>query len=745
MKYQTFSSWVVVGLALSTFACFSASDPVVGEDLPEVRPWYDSDGVCNSTVISERVADAKTVIEDARSILQSKLKTGSRTDAIYATLGYLHSQDNVFQITSDNSAIFFSSDSGIRCGIYIDTMKPISSRQVPKLTPLPYGQPPLDQASETRRGAIYTTLTSTDGFSNSHHRLAEMPTTLGVRHGTTFEGSEVTLDSIRKMSDFDVIYIRTHGTLDQGVFNFMTGESPSGDLCPLANELRDQAIGLGTTVNSGSVYFTIYPKFFKGASFKENSLAYFSSCYGLNTPSLASIMHDQGLGAFVGWSNVVASEIEDLYTNIALFLRLFQGASLGAAITELTAENFRFGNISVDIDGEEIFSKLDYYPKPQGGKVRITLVGCDEDSECPQDPYPLICSEHQCEQIVMQPCECLNRECGLDPDCAEWYDCGSCKKYWVCNESGICEPPDCPAAKDCTDRVCGPDPACGESCGDCLDTEVCDSRGRCMPNVPGICANGWCLIPAGTFNRGSPDDEPDRYDNEGPVHSVTISRPFYMKQTLVTQAEWRLLSTVNPSYFAWCDDCPVERVSWFEAIEYANRLSFLEGFEPCYTTEEISSTNERESMEYRVHLNGVDCQGFRLPTEAEWEYAARAGTTEARYGELEQIAWYKDNSEGTTHPVGQKTPNAWGLHDVLGNVMEWATDHYGSYGTECEFGCTDPCGPTQYSHSRSVRGSYWDHDAKDLRFARRSSGDEWSSYSSIGFRLVRTVPPAQIP
>ena len=118
----------------------------------------------------------------------------------------------------------------------------------------------------------------------------------------------------------------------------------------------------------------------------------------------------------------------------------------------------------------------------------------------------------------------------------------------------------------------------------------------------------------------------------------------------------------NPSFFDECGDCPVERVSWDDVQEFIGRLNALEG-------------------EVR----------YRLPTEAEWEYAARAGTSGDRYGgDLDAIAWYRENSEGRTHPVGQKAPNAFGLHDMLGNVFEWVQDWYGAYPGGS---VTDPRGP----------------------------------------------------
>ena len=210
-------------------------------------------------------------------------------------------------------------------------------------------------------------------------------------------------------------------------------------------------------------------------------------------------------------------------------------------------------------------------------------------------------------------------------------------------------------------------------------------------------------VPAGEFLMGSTSEE--ALSREQPVTRVRISRAFELGKHEVTQAEWEAVMGSNPSRFDECGgDCPVERVSWDDVQEFIGRLNALEG-------------------EAR----------YRLPTEAEWEYAARAGTSGDRYGgDLDAIAWYDGNSGGGTHPVGQKAPNAWGLHDMLGNVWEWVQDWYGPYPGGS---VTDPQGPASGS-ARVGRGGGWVFDARSCRASDRIILTPGFRYY-LGFRLLR--------
>jgi hypothetical protein len=217
----------------------------------------------------------------------------------------------------------------------------------------------------------------------------------------------------------------------------------------------------------------------------------------------------------------------------------------------------------------------------------------------------------------------------------------------------------------------------------------------------------FALIAAGTFEMGSWDG----WAAERPVHTVTLTQPFYMQKTEVTQAQWTAVMGYNRSWFSACGEtCPVESVSWDEAQEFISNLNAAQ-------------------QEWT----------YRLPTEAEWEYAHRAGTTGSYAGNLDQMAWYGENSSNRTHPVGLKAPNAWGLHDTSGNVEEWVQDWFDA-GYYSVSPAADPPGPPSGTY-RSIRGGTCWYSAFALRSAYRRYNRPYYRDSGRGFRLVRT--PAQ--
>jgi formylglycine-generating enzyme required for sulfatase activity len=235
--------------------------------------------------------------------------------------------------------------------------------------------------------------------------------------------------------------------------------------------------------------------------------------------------------------------------------------------------------------------------------------------------------------------------------------------------------------------------------------------------------DGFVWVEAGTFQMGSTDGGID----EKPVNPVTIRRPFYISPYEVTQKQWREVMGTNPSRFKG-EYLPLERVSWYEAVEYCNRLSRKERLTPCY-----SRSGDNITCDFTAN-------GYRLPTEAEWEYAARGGNQSKGYtyagsNSPVDVAWYESNSWSSTHPVGQKKPNELGLYDMSGNVWEWCWDWYGSYSTSSH---VDIRGPEVGSY-RVIRGGGWFLSVGLLQVASRSANAPSGRYEHLGFRPVRTA------
>jgi formylglycine-generating enzyme required for sulfatase activity len=239
-------------------------------------------------------------------------------------------------------------------------------------------------------------------------------------------------------------------------------------------------------------------------------------------------------------------------------------------------------------------------------------------------------------------------------------------------------------------------------------------------------ASDFVRIEAGTYTIGSPLEETSRQSDES-EHDVHITRSFLMAKFETTQAQYSLLMRVNPSSFSGSNR-PVENVTWYDAVEFANNASQAAGLSPCY---QISGTTV-------AWPEGLDCTGYRLPTEAEWEVAARAETDGPYAGgsDLDSLAWTASNANNTTHPVGEKAPNAWRLYDMSGNVWEWVWDGYAAYGAGT---VVDPTGPEQPS-IRVLRGGCWLYTAAYARLAGRDGYGPGERNNFLGFRLSRTVP-----
>jgi formylglycine-generating enzyme required for sulfatase activity len=265
-------------------------------------------------------------------------------------------------------------------------------------------------------------------------------------------------------------------------------------------------------------------------------------------------------------------------------------------------------------------------------------------------------------------------------------------------------------------------------------------------------AHGWVYIEAGTFLRGSPPNEPGRLAIET-QHEVTLTTDYLLQPTEVTQEQFAAVMGYNPAHFTACGpSCPVEDVTWHEAAAYCNRLSEREGLATCY-----SCTGAGRSV--HCQRNGAypslyECAGYRLPSEAEWEHAARAGEAgstpdgtiaatqlecDSPHPLLDPLAWFCGNSGGRTHPVAQKEPNPRGLYDMLGNVWEWNHDWDSLYPTRP---VTDPWGPVT-GLSRVGHGGSWVNKGLLVRFAARGGGAPDKAYGFLGFRPARSCHGAE--
>ena len=247
-------------------------------------------------------------------------------------------------------------------------------------------------------------------------------------------------------------------------------------------------------------------------------------------------------------------------------------------------------------------------------------------------------------------------------------------------------------------------------------------------------------IPSGMFLMGSPDGTGE--EDEHRQHEVRITQPFYLGVTEVTQAQYEAVMGNNPSWFAATGggkdkvagqstgELPVEHVSWLDAVKFCNRLSEMEGRKPFY---EINGET--------VRVPDWKASGYRLPTEAEWEYACRAGTA-SRYSfgddpaDLGEHEWFSENSGSRTHPVGEKRPNAFGLFDMAGNVLEWCWDAYDKdYYTRSPR--DNPTGPDAAGAAfRVFRGGGWGYDPRSCRSAVRDEGTPGLRDFTLGFRLA---------
>ena len=260
---------------------------------------------------------------------------------------------------------------------------------------------------------------------------------------------------------------------------------------------------------------------------------------------------------------------------------------------------------------------------------------------------------------------------------------------------------------------------------------------------------GFVKIPKGKFSMGCSIGR----SIEKPVHEVTLTRSFLMCDHEVTQTEFKsVMGELPSSTLKYSSDYPVSYVNWYQAITYCNKRSIAEGFTPCYAVDGIEDWTKVfwnsipiSDETWDAATCNFDADGYRLPTEAEWEYAARAGNSTTNSliwsgttseNSIEDYAWYRRNSILSVHSVKQKIPNEFYLYDMSGNVFEWCWDSYNTYNNEA---VTDPTGAKSGAY-RMARGGAYSRDASYCTVSYRQEFGAGDPRDVNGFRVVRTIP-----
>ena len=633
---------------------------------------------------------SKSLLSGLKSYYNNSLKTKGRSLARTATIQWLRDQTGVrsASLSPDGSSILAIHDSGIRISYITRTGQAKggtggtggSTGSTTKYL----ADGILEKALSGKSLAVY----ESPDFSSVDDEIGNLFSGNGYSVHK-YQGENFTLDNLRNIDDYDVIYLSAHGGLkEDSSFYFMTGQKVNSRIEKWWNSLRYGVLGIGAhefqiNEKESADFYVVYSSFFKEETFKNESVLYASSCHSLQNTTLASKLVNNGLGAYIGWNDAVDYTQDDQYSNERLFKKLLSGMSLSAAFSAAEKEESHFGD-SYYQDKETkntIHATLGYYPSSAGG---LTI-----------------------------------KSAGADASISD------------------AKPKDAGVPKDSK-----------------VDSNVVK---------PGT----WKTVQSGTFQMGSPSSENCRESDEA-QHKVTLTHNYQILATEVTQGEFLAVMGYNPSNFSSCGTtCPVENVNWHQAVAYANAVSKKSGLSACYTcTGSGKSVSCQEAAAYSGK-NIYSCLGYRLPTEAEWEYAYRAGTTTAFYNggitscyhakdpNLEKIGWYSCNANVTysgcynhtsswcgsncmgAQPVGLKQANAWGLYDMAGNVYEWCHDWYGDYPSSS---VTDPVGASS-GWVRVERGGSWYSGVRYARAAYRDDGHN-PKYGDkdAGFRLVRSVP-----